>query len=222
MSQPTLRIAYPPQHAAGTVAPPRPRGYQGRHRETPSIVWPVTAVVATIIAVAVFITVAFSHPAGASQTSDAAAPASQSVTSRNAAATFDGRDWVIIEDHTYWAWWPIVRANTSWADNLAYAWVRYGTCDPNYRCIRVYEATVRNEWAAVTYINWWANWYTEIYVNPQRNWYSYARRDHIVKHELAHAFCLPHHSSYYNLMYAYVTTYNNLDAAQRSTFYNCN
>jgi len=199
----------------------------GRHRDgtptIPSLFWWYTALIASVIVTITLVSVALAYPAGAAKrTADAAALAiNESVTSAatNTAAAAR-RDLVVIEDHTGWAW-P-VKSNTWWADQRTAASVWYGTCNPNYRCIRVYEGTVRNDWAAVTYFNQWGDWYTEIYVNPQRNWYSWAKRDHIVKHELGHAFCIiNHHWSYYNLMYPSVTTYNNLDGNQLSTMYNC-
>lgn len=195
--------------------------YKGRHRK-PDLLWTYTALISALVAIVTLITMALAHPAGAAKrTYDAAALAiNKSVTAAGTAAAAARRDLVVIEDHTGWSW-P-VKSNTWWADNRTGASVWYGTCNPNYRCIRVYEGTVRNEWAAVTYFNTGGDWYTEIYVNPQRNGYTWAKRDHIVKHELGHAFCIfSHHPSYYNLMYASVTTYNNLTSSQLSTMYNC-
>ena len=133
------------------------------------------------------------------------------------AATIN-RNVVYVEDHTGSAW-P-VHSTTYWADYLSGASVHYGGCRSAYRCIKVYEKTIRSSWAAVTYVDW-STGRTTIYVNPTRNWYSYAKRNNIIHHEMGHAFCLLHTWRHPNLMYPYVSTSLYLAPSQKTTFHNC-
>jgi len=108
---------------------------------------------------------------------------------------------VWVEDHTGWAW-PVTAAEP-WVDYYTRSEMRYGACRSGYRCVRVYERTIRSYWSAVTYIN--SNGAT-IYVNPQRNWYPYSWRLNILRHELVHAMGYHYHWPYCtDLMYAKVT-----------------
>jgi hypothetical protein len=105
--------------------------------------------------------------------------------------------YVYVEDHTGWAW-PVTKAEP-WVDQFTGSVMIYGRCRSGYKCIRVYERTIRSDWAAVT-----RNATTMapvIYVNPQRNWYPYSWRFHILAHELAHANGFLWHTSYCSLMY---------------------
>lgn len=106
-----------------------------------------------------------------------------------------------VEDHTGWAW-P-VRSSQDWVDQYTSSDIRYGACRSGYRCVRVWERTIRSEWAAVTYID--SPTRVRIYVNPQRTRYPYAARRSIVTHELGHAFgIIVHSSACTDVMYARV------------------
>lgn len=104
--------------------------------------------------------------------------------------------YVYVEDHTGTAW-PVTRAEP-YIDQHTSSVMIYGRCRAGHRCIRIYEKTIRTEWAAVTRWTTWTNAY--IYVNPQRNNYPYRWRYHIIAHELAHAMGATH-TTYCSLMY---------------------
>jgi hypothetical protein len=105
--------------------------------------------------------------------------------------------YVYVEDHTGSAW-PVTRVEP-WVDQFTGSTMIYGRCRAGYKCIRVYERVVRNEWAAVTRNATTAT--VTIYVNPQRNWYPYGWRFAILAHELVHANGFYWHTSYCSLMY---------------------
>jgi len=113
-------------------------------------------------------------------------------TSANAVTRY-----VYVEDHTG-SKWPVTVAEP-WVDYYTGSVMVYGKCRSGYKCIRVYEKTIRSDWAAVTRSTTTG---FVIYINPQRAWWSYTRRLNLIKHELVHAMGYYTHWAYCNdLMY---------------------
>lgn len=98
---------------------------------------------------------------------------------------------VYIENHAA-SVWPVT-TGLRYVDGFTSSTAVYARCRTGYRCIKIYEKTIKSSWSAVTYPG---NPTTIIYLNPTRRGYSWTARRNIVVHELGHAYGIGYHSAY--------------------------